>query len=36
VPVCDDLTALAADPRFASALIRDDCVLVSSPWEFTS
>ncbi|SER13716.1 CoA-transferase family III [Lentzea xinjiangensis] len=36
VPVCDDLTALAADPRFAGALVRDGCVLVSSPWEFTS
>lgn len=36
VPVCDDLTALAADLRFARALIREDCVLVSSPWEFTS
>ncbi|SDJ29049.1 CoA-transferase family III [Lentzea albidocapillata subsp. violacea] len=36
VPVCDDLAALAADPRFARALVRDECVLVSSPWEFTS
>lgn len=36
VPVCDDLTALAADPRFSRGLIHDDCVLVASPWEFTS
>ncbi|MEV6717878.1 CoA transferase [Lentzea sp. NPDC051208] len=36
VPVCDHLAALAADPRFARALVRDDCVLVRSPWEFTS
>ncbi len=36
VPVCDDLAALGADPRFARALVRDDCVLVRSPWEFAS
>ncbi|WP_053738973.1 CoA transferase [Nocardia sp. NRRL S-836] len=36
VPVCDDLAALGADPRFAGALVRDGCVLVRSPWEFTS
>ncbi|HUQ59160.1 CoA transferase [Lentzea sp.] len=36
VPVCDDLAALAADPRFARALVRDGCALVRSPWEFTS
>ncbi|EME51199.1 CoA transferase [Amycolatopsis decaplanina] len=36
VPVCDDLTALAADPRFSRALVHDDCVLVASPWRFVS
>ncbi|RSM70444.1 carnitine dehydratase [Amycolatopsis sp. WAC 01375] len=36
VPVCDDLAALAADPRFSRALIHADCVLVGSPWEFRS
>jgi crotonobetainyl-CoA:carnitine CoA-transferase CaiB-like acyl-CoA transferase len=35
VPVCDDLRALAADPRFARALTRDGCVLPRSPWEFS-
>ncbi|MEU9686094.1 CoA transferase [Amycolatopsis japonica] len=36
VPVCDDLAALGADPRFSRALIQADCALVASPWEFTS
>lgn len=36
VPVCDDLAALAADPRFSGALVHDECVLVGSPWRFTS
>lgn len=35
VPVCEDLAALAVDPRFARALIPGECVLVASPWEFT-
>ncbi|WP_253885358.1 CoA transferase [Actinokineospora diospyrosa] len=34
VPVCTDLTALAADPRFAKALTRDGCVVPVSPWTF--
>ncbi|MCS7479189.1 CoA transferase [Umezawaea endophytica] len=34
VPVCTDLAALARDPRFARALIRDRCALPASPWEF--
>nr|WP_232328274.1 CoA transferase [Kibdelosporangium sp. MJ126-NF4]CEL19859.1 predicted acyl-CoA transferase/carnitine dehydratase [Kibdelosporangium sp. MJ126-NF4]CTQ97083.1 predicted acyl-CoA transferase/carnitine dehydratase [Kibdelosporangium sp. MJ126-NF4] len=36
VPVCDDLAVLAADQRFARALIHDVCTLVASPWEFAS
>ncbi|MFC3453813.1 CoA transferase [Amycolatopsis speibonae] len=36
VPVCDDLAALAADPRFSRAVVRDECALVGSPWEFHS
>lgn len=36
VPVCDDLAALAANPCFSRALVQGDCVLVASPWEFTS
>ncbi|RVU23675.1 CoA transferase [Streptomyces antnestii] len=36
VPLCTDLTELAADPRFSAALIRDDCVLPGRPWEFTA
>ncbi|WP_414942757.1 CoA transferase [Amycolatopsis sp. cmx-11-51] len=36
VPVCEDLAALAADPRFSPALVRDECVLVASPWKFTA
>lgn len=34
-PVCTDLAELAADPRFARALVRDGCVLPASPWEFS-
>jgi crotonobetainyl-CoA:carnitine CoA-transferase CaiB-like acyl-CoA transferase len=36
VPVCTDLAALAADPRFAPVLIRDGCAFPLSPWEFTT
>ncbi|MFI7122038.1 CoA transferase [Amycolatopsis sp. NPDC049868] len=36
VPVCDDLAILAADQRFSRVLVRGDCALVASPWEFTS
>ncbi|QTR03597.1 CoA transferase, partial [Saccharothrix algeriensis] len=35
VPVCTDLAALARDPRFARALVRDGCAFPASPWEFT-
>ncbi|WP_285748253.1 CoA transferase [Lentzea sp. NBRC 105346] len=35
VPVCTDLAALADDPRFARALVRDGCVVPAAPWEFT-
>ncbi|MGW4128240.1 CoA transferase [Amycolatopsis japonica] len=35
-PVCDDLAVLAEDPRFSRALVRDECVFVTSPWEFRS
>ncbi|MFD7660879.1 CoA transferase, partial [Actinosynnema sp. NPDC059797] len=34
-PVCTDLAELAADPRFARVLVRDGCVLPTSPWEFS-
>ncbi|WP_370942351.1 CoA transferase [Amycolatopsis sp. cg5] len=34
-PVCDDLRALAADPRFDRALSWDGCVLPRSPWRFS-
>jgi crotonobetainyl-CoA:carnitine CoA-transferase CaiB-like acyl-CoA transferase len=34
VPVCTDLAALAADPRFRGALEHGRCTLVRSPWEF--
>lgn len=34
VDVCTDLAALAADPRFASALEHDGCCHVRAPWEF--
>lgn len=36
VAVCTDLAALAVDPRFASALQRQDCTLPRAPWEFAS
>ncbi|CAL9587484.1 CoA transferase [Streptomyces sp. enrichment culture] len=34
VPVCTDLSRLAADPRFAAALVRDEYVRPIAPWEF--
>ncbi|MFT7839238.1 CoA transferase [Saccharothrix sp. BKS2] len=34
-PVCTDLARLAADPRFARVLVRDGCVVPTSPWEFS-
>ncbi|MEU4804115.1 CoA transferase [Actinosynnema sp. NPDC023587] len=34
VPVCTDLAALARDPRFARALVREGCAFPASPWEF--
>lgn len=34
VPVCTDLAELAADPRFAKVLVRDGCVVPTSPWVF--
>ncbi|TQM77963.1 CoA transferase family III [Saccharothrix saharensis] len=34
VPVCTDLAALARDPRFARALVRDRCVVPGPVWEF--
>ncbi|AHH95192.1 CoA transferase [Kutzneria albida] len=36
VPICTDLTELAADPRFAAALVREGCVFPCSPWEFST
>ncbi len=35
VPVCTDLAALAADPRFAAALQHDICTFTRPPWEFS-
>lgn len=34
VPVCTDLAALAADPRFAGVLETEGAAFVRSPWEF--
>jgi crotonobetainyl-CoA:carnitine CoA-transferase CaiB-like acyl-CoA transferase len=34
VPLREELSALAADQRFARALRREACVLVETPWEF--
>ncbi|QFZ19931.1 CoA transferase [Saccharothrix syringae] len=34
VPVCTDLAALAADPRFARAVVRDGCAMPAPCWEF--
>lgn len=35
VPVCTDLAALAADPRFAAALHNDGATFPHVPWEFS-
>lgn len=34
VPVCTDLTALATEPRFASAVVHDGVTFPRPPWEF--
>ena len=34
VDVCDDLAALAGDPRFAAVLERGECVVPGPPWSF--
>jgi hypothetical protein len=36
VPVCTDLSALAADTRFEQALCRDGAVYPRPPWQFSS
>jgi len=36
IDVCTDLTSLAADPRFAAALERRDCVFTRPPWTFSA
>jgi crotonobetainyl-CoA:carnitine CoA-transferase CaiB-like acyl-CoA transferase len=36
VPVCTDLAALGADPRFAAALSADGAVYPRAPWRFAA
>lgn len=36
VPVCTDLAALGADPRFAAALCADGAVYPRAPWRFAA
>ena len=36
IPVCNDLSDLGADPRFAAALCRDGAVYPRAPWRFAA
>ena len=36
IPVCTNLSALGADPRFAAALCRDGAVYPRAPWRFAA